>query len=112
MGIWWCALRQSEERLRLALDSARMGIWLWSVDSNIRIWDENLGRLFGLLPDERASRYEDCIQRVHPDDRAMVDGSARRVGVEGGDLDNEFRVLLAGGRLRWIANQGRCLRHP
>jgi hypothetical protein len=89
-----------------------MGIWLWSVDSNMRIWDENLGRLFELLPDERASTYEGCIQRVHPDGRAMVDGSARRVGVEGRDLDNDLGALLADGRVRWIANRGRCLRHP
>jgi len=101
------ALSQSEERLRLALDSARMGIWFWSVDSNNLIWDDNLRRLFGLLAGERVSTYEDFLHRVHPDDRAGLDDSVRRARAQGGDLDHEFRVLLPGGRVRWIANQGK-----
>ena len=99
------ALRQSEERLRLALDSARMGIWFWSVETNTLVWDENLRRLFGLTPGEVVSGYEDFLARVHPDDRAAQDESVRRARAEGGDLDTEFRVLLPGGRVRWIANQ-------
>jgi PAS domain-containing protein len=107
------ALRQSEERLRLALDRPRGGTWFWSLDSNILILigDENLGRPFGRLPHESASRYGNRIQRVPPDDRAIVDASVRRARVQGGGLDNEFRALLAAGRGRWIASQARCLRH-
>ncbi|HEU4525423.1 MAG TPA: MASE1 domain-containing protein, partial [Gemmatimonadales bacterium] len=44
------ALQRSEERLRLALDAARMGIWYWSVETNTLVWDDNLRALFGLAP--------------------------------------------------------------
>jgi PAS domain S-box-containing protein len=101
------ALRQSEERLRLALNSARMGIWFLSVDSNNLILDDNMRRLFGLAAGETVSSYEEFTQRVHPDDREMLDDSVRLARAQGGDLDNEFRVLLPGGRVRWIANQGK-----
>ncbi|HEY6948132.1 MAG TPA: MASE1 domain-containing protein, partial [Gemmatimonadales bacterium] len=53
------ALRQSEERLRLALDAARMGIWFWSLDTNHLAWDERLRQLYGLRPEERVSTYEE-----------------------------------------------------
>jgi PAS domain S-box-containing protein len=101
------ALRASEERLRLALDSARMGIWFWSVEGNTLTWDENLRALFGLKPGEVVSSYDDFINRVHPEDRAMVDASVREALTAGGDLDYEFRILLPGGRTRWIADQGK-----
>jgi PAS domain S-box-containing protein len=101
------ALRSNEERLRLSLDSARMGIWYWSVDSNVLSWDQNLRALFRLEPDEVVSRYEDFIKRVHPDDRATVDDSVRKAFTEGGDLDYEFRIVLPGGKTRWIADQGK-----
>src|SRR5262249_22049788 len=101
------APRRSGGRLRLSLDSARMGIWYWSVDSNVLSWDQNLRALFGLKPGEVVSRYEDFIKRVHPDDRATVDESVREAFAEGGDLDYEFRILLPGRKTRWIADQGK-----
>src|SRR4029079_5399446 len=100
------AVPASEKRLRLSLDSARMGIWFWSVDSNSLSWDENLRALFGLEPGEGVSSYDDFIKLVHPDDRPQVDETIRRAIAEGGDLDYEFRILLPGGRTRWIADQG------
>ena len=100
------ALRQSEERLRLALDSARMGIWFWSVETNQLAWDERLRRLYRLAPGERVATYEEFLARVHPDDRAFVADAVRRALEEGGDLDYEFRIVLPDGSVRWIADQG------
>ncbi|HYL28894.1 MAG TPA: MASE1 domain-containing protein, partial [Gemmatimonadales bacterium] len=100
------ALRQSEERLRLALDAARMGIWFWSVETNLLVWDERLRQLYGLRPEERVSTYEEFLARVHPDDRALVTDAVRRALEEGGDLDYEFRIVLPDGSVRWITDQG------
>jgi PAS domain S-box-containing protein len=100
------ALKQSQERLRLALEAARMGIWFWSVEDNIVTWDRSLRQLFGLAPDERVSTYEDFLARVHPDDRDLVAASVRRALHEGGDSDYEFRIQLPGGEVRWIATRG------
>jgi len=104
------ALAKSEERLRRALDAARMGTWFWSVESNALTGDDNLRRIYGLGPDDRMSTYEELLERVHPDDRALVAAGVRRVLQDGGDLDYEFRVLLPDGRVRWIAEQGELRR--
>jgi PAS domain S-box-containing protein len=104
------ALAQSEERLRRALNAARMGTWFWSVDSNTLIWDDNLRQLYGLTPEHRISTYEEFLARVHPEDRALVTEAVRKVLEDGGDLDYEFRVLLPDGRTRWIADQGEVRR--
>jgi PAS domain S-box-containing protein len=99
------ALKQSEERLRLALDAARTGIWFWSVDNNSVTWDGNLRQLFALAPEERIATYQDFLQRVYPEDRDLVDESVRKALAEGGDADYEFRIALPDGEIRWIASR-------
>ena len=101
------ALQRSEERLHLALDSARMGTWYWSVETNALVWDDNLRAIYGLRPDEAMSSYEHFITRVHADDREYVSQMVGRTLESGDALDYEFRILLPDGRVRWIADQGK-----
>jgi PAS domain S-box-containing protein len=104
------ALARSEERLRRALDSARMGIWFWSVENGTLHWDHNLRQLYGLDLHERVSTYEDFLARVHPEDRDRVAHAVHGLLDDGGDLDYEFRILLSDGRVRWIADHGEIRR--
>ena len=104
------ALAQSEERLRRALDAARMGTWFWSVETDTLTWDNNLRQLYGLASDDRVSTHQEFLARVHPEDREFVEETVRRVIQGTGDLDYEFRVLLPDGRVHWIADQGEVRR--
>ena len=79
------ALADSEKRLRRALDAARMGVWVWSVENDTLVWDDNLRRLYGLDSGERISSYEDFLARVHPDDRELVGKTVRRA-LEAGEI--------------------------
>jgi PAS domain-containing protein len=42
------ALKASEQRLRLALDIAGIGVWEWDMVSNQIVWDQRQSELFGL----------------------------------------------------------------
>lgn len=106
------ALARSEDRLHRALDAARMGTWVWSVETNTLIWDENLRQLYGLAPGDLMTNYEQFIARVHPDDRNFVAETVQRVLRDGGELNYEFRTVLPDGRVRWIADQGEVRRNP
>jgi PAS domain S-box-containing protein len=101
------ALQLSEERLHLALDSARMGIWYWSVETNLLAWDDNLRRIYQLAPGDPMESYEQFIARVHPDDREFVSQTVTRALQAGEALDYEFRIVLPDGRVRWIADLGK-----
>ena len=64
------ALRVSEERMSLAVESAQMALWDWDV-ANDRVWMTEEGRkFFGFAPDEPL-RYASLAGRVHPDDSAV-----------------------------------------
>jgi PAS domain S-box-containing protein len=100
------ALLDSEERLRMAVDAARMSTWVWSIEDRALVADDHLRRLYDLSPGHSPARYADFRARVHPDDRDFVEASVEAALQSGGKMDHEFRVLLPDGRVRWIAEHG------
>ena len=65
------ALRNSEERLRFALDASVAGTWSWDVATNRATWDERFQRLYGFEAQEPCS-FDTWIGRVHPGDREYL----------------------------------------
>jgi len=100
------ALRQSEERLSVAADSADAGIWV--LDWRTRVfWTSAKARvIFGYSPDQviGMERFE---ASVHPDDWPLVQGSIERSLHTGEPVNVEYRIRFGDGQTRWIASRGR-----
>jgi PAS domain S-box-containing protein len=100
------ALRQSEQRLSLAVAAAGVGVWEWDVAQN-RFWaTESWLHIFGYRPGE-ITRPEQMLQRLHPEDRAAAEHSLRRAIEDHADYKDEYRVVLPDQTERWIASRGR-----
>ena len=101
------ALRESEERLSLAADSANAGLWVLDYGTQVFWVTARTRSIFGFSPDETITmeRFEAV---VHPDDvplvREAVERSARRAEDA---IIVEYRIVLPGGRERWIVSRGR-----
>jgi PAS domain S-box-containing protein len=102
------ALRQSEERLAMAAESAGLG--LWSLDlATRRLWGTSrLMRRLGLAEGSSVP-LDRVLDRIHPDDRETVLRTIEHVvrGRRPGRC--EFRVVGPDGRERWFASRGRVL---
>jgi PAS domain S-box-containing protein len=99
-------LRESEERTTLATDAANLGTWGWDIDRD-NIWGSKRWRhLFGFASGDIIS-YERIIQRIHPEDRNVVEQKVRLCLVYGSDYRGEFRTILPDGTQRWILSHGR-----
>ena len=102
------ALRQAEENLRLAIESARLGLWTWDITTDrIRSWGHFTAQ-FGLAPDAEPS-YEEFLALLHPEDRATTDRLVRRALDRHEDYQAEYRVIRPDGSWRWISGLGRPL---
>ena len=100
------ALRESEERMSLAANTTGLGLWVWDA-SRDESWVTPEGRrLFGWAESEPVN-LERFIRTLHPDDREPTREAVLRSLQNGGDFVAEYRVVLSGGAIRWIATRGR-----
>ena len=104
------ALRESEARLNLALDSADMGVWDSDFLTGRLIWSESTEALFGLAPGAFAGTRDAFYKFVHPEDREAVRRAVDRAVEEGVDFEVEHRIVRPDGAVRWMANKGRIFR--
>ncbi|MEQ9624092.1 PAS domain S-box protein [Coleofasciculus chthonoplastes] len=102
-------LRQSEERLNLALYAAQMGIWDWNLLTNQIRWSEHHEVLFGLTPGTYDGTYKTFEACIHPDDREAVKQAANRSQLEQHEYDHEFRVVWSDGSIHWIEGKGKFI---
>ncbi|HEY5837920.1 MAG TPA: ABC transporter substrate binding protein, partial [Pyrinomonadaceae bacterium] len=104
------ALGESERRLRLAQQAARVGTWEWDLRTGESVWSEMIWELLGLKQDDQpisAERFRECI---HPDDRERAWNKAKEVIANGDDYDDEFRIVQPGGHVLWLSSKGRVFR--
>ncbi len=101
------ALAASEERLRLALDAGRMGVWDWNVRSGDLKWSDSLEPLHGLAPGTFGGTMEHFQQLIHPDDREVANTALRQALESCGEYYVEFRNRKQNGGIHWIAGSGK-----
>lgn len=101
------ALRESEARLKLAMEAAHMGSWDSNLLTGELVWSDLVAPLFGLKPEAFAGTREAFYELVHPEDREMVRSSVRRTIKEGVGFEVEHRVVWPDGKIRWLGNKGR-----
>ena len=96
------ALRESQERLRLAQEAVHVGVFEWDVQKNENHWSPELERIYGLTPGSFGGTYEAWIERVHPDDRKRFKWDDQRNVQEGGLFDSEYRIVRPSGEILWL----------
>ncbi len=63
------ALRESEQRLRLATQTGKLGVWDWDVVTNRISWSDSLYAIHGVRPDQFDGTVEGFTALIHPEDQ-------------------------------------------
>jgi PAS domain S-box-containing protein len=104
------ALRESEERFRLAIDAAQMGTWDWNLVTGKVRRSSRAYHLLGATEQMIGDSAEAFFDRVHPLDRQSIRSSLERAISEGAPYSEEFRVLMPDGQTCWRAGQAKIFR--
>jgi diguanylate cyclase (GGDEF)-like protein/PAS domain S-box-containing protein len=102
------ALRDSEERFRLAAEAAGLGIWDYDAARNRREWSQHLKIMLGLGADVEPS-VATALELVVPADRALLKTliDAAQAGDSSHGFDVALRIRRANdGAERWIQTGG------
>ena len=103
------ALRDRENRLRLATAGARIGTFDYRVQTEELTWDDRCRALFGLPPGGPVSYEGTFLAGLHPEDRARADAAVRQSldPAGSGRFTAEYRTVgLQDGIERWVSAQG------
>ena len=99
------ALRESEERFRLARECARIGVWEWTPPAGGGEWRDGSFRIFDDAQPPCLAMTE-LRALVHLEDREQAEAALDAALALGEPLDLEFRYSPAPGECRWLRALG------
>jgi len=99
-------LREREERISLAAESADLAFWTINFERKESWMSDNGRAIFNFGPDEPLSR-ELFLSRVHPEDRNAVDEAIESARASSQTFEFEYRLLRPDGETRWLISRGR-----
>jgi PAS domain S-box-containing protein len=95
------ALRESEERLRMAQQVARVGTFEWNIKTGVNRWTPELEAIYGLPPGGFPGTHPAWVQLLHPDDRQETVRAVEQA-IEEGAFEKEWRVIWPDGSVHWL----------
>ncbi|MEJ8835569.1 hybrid sensor histidine kinase/response regulator [Ramlibacter sp. AN1133] len=101
-------LHDSQERLRLAVESSGIGLWTWDLATEAVTWSSEAYRIHGLEHDAFGGTGAAFFALVHPADRQRVEQAVREALARNHRYQCEFRIVRPDGSIAWVANGGRA----
>lgn len=90
------ALRDSDERVRLATEATGVGIWEWNLITNTLHWDAQMFRIYGVEPTaDGMVEYNDWASYIYPADLQIQQEALQRAIRSGSRSIREFRITPA-----------------
>ncbi len=87
---------------------AVLAAWDWCFEPDTSYWSDEMYGLFDVDASSPPS-YGTVLPRIHADDLSRIEQSIA-TAKQTGRYDEEFRLILRDGRVRWIAARGRVIR--
>lgn len=104
------SLRESDDRLRLALASGGTGTWDWDLKSNTLTWDQRMRELWGLGPDDPVT-FDVFVSAINPLDRESTFAAIEKAQDAEAPVEYDVEQRVNGvrdGVERWVAANGRA----
>src|SRR5262245_17333521 len=99
-------LRDSEERLTLAVAGALEGVWDWNLDTNAVVYSSRWKQMLGYSDDEIEPHVSAWERLVHPDDLAAAERANESVARGQPTYEAEFRLRHKDGHYVHVLSRG------
>ncbi|MCG5533998.1 MULTISPECIES: sensor domain-containing diguanylate cyclase [unclassified Halorhodospira] len=96
------ALRESEQRLKLATEAAGLGVWEYDLKTDTYHWDERMMAIYGLDESQRPVTYQDWLALLVPEHQDRLHAASSPGAGRGERREIEFRIRRPDGEQRHI----------
>jgi len=103
------ALLVQKESLNAAQYIAHVGSWELDLVANKLTWSDEIFRIFEIDPAQFGASYEAFLERIHPDDRDMVNAAFSEAVAQHIHYEIIHRLLMADGRIKHVQERGYSL---
>ena len=79
--------------LDIAMKAAGMGVWEWTLNASVIVWDQRTREIFGIDKKSELVSHANFLNLVHPDDRAELDKKMQACVAKLDDISVEYRII-------------------
>ena len=117
---WWIlprrkraveALRDSEERLRIAIDAGRTYAFEWDFATEIVRRSVKGAKILGINNDASLTKSE-FMECVHPEEKQLYENTFQSLSPENSSYKVIFRYIRPDQKTIWLEESGRAFFHP
>ena len=103
------ALKRTSERLQLAIEATRDGLWDWNLETGQMYWSPSFTAMLAYDPEDLRPHVDTLGALMHPDDRDSALLLKRQGLLTAGGFEVDFRLSRKDGSYRWILSRGRVI---
>lgn len=101
--------RESLARLDLTLDAGGMGTWDWDLVTGRVLWSSRMEAIAGLAPGTFGQTGAAVVDAIAEEDRDKAQAALVSAARNGTEYEDEFRMRLPNGEVRWVESRGRVV---
>jgi PAS domain S-box-containing protein len=102
------ALRESEERLRLAVEAGKMFAYSWDAATDAIERSGESAQILGTKKEEEATTGAAILAMVHPDDKQRLEAAVAKLSVGNPTLQITYRIIRPDGTVAWLERNSRA----
>ncbi len=95
------ALKESEERLRMALEAGRIGVWDWDMTTDNLYWTDNVYKIHGVDKKAFKPNLKNYYKLIYPDDKKGFDAAVQNAIRDKKPFNHDMRIAGRDGT-HWV----------
>jgi two-component system sensor kinase FixL len=96
----------NKQRMKLAVSAADLRLWEWDMVRD-QIWSSDKNRTLYGFAEPREISFDNLLDIVCKEDREQVRLAVEKSINGNGNYENEYRIQMPDGRIRWFHSRGR-----
>ncbi len=95
-------LQKEQERLKLALDAGKIGVWDWDIVGNTLTWSDKVYEIHGVPKSVKPITVSFFSSLIHPEDHESVAENIEKALQGKKQFYMQFRIVTLQGHMRWL----------